>query len=701
MDMDRSAKTLLLPAAGCALAALLLYLPFRSASLDDFDSYNFVRALADFNPARFQPQPPGYVLYVWLGRAALALLGDPRLALTALSAFSAALACGLLFLIGSLLFNRRSGLLAVLLVIATPLMWLNAGKALSDATGLCAQAIGALALVLALRRRLPLWLAAGLIGVAAGFRPQAVLGLGLAWIALALWQRTGWRAWLSSIGATAAGLLTWLLPTLAALNWNVDALRGYLSAAAGFVAGQESLFATALSLQSVLARLGTVWAWASRAVFGPQPEWLLVALAVGGLALALRPALRPAFWPHQVDRRAEIGLIWLWLLPQAVLQVLFLNPELTRYLLALLFPAAVLVAAGLDNLWPESNRLKPQLPNAHGLAGWTQRLQPARLLPLCLALGFCALTGAAALPLAQTLHTVPAPPDQLAQALAQRLPREQTFILAKQSYNALAYLLPGWQVRFADAYDPAALPGLLEASHAPNIVIADPDNVQPGEQYVQVDTLQFARDPQVHAKHALVSAYIYGLTTTLSAADFALPADGVIHIGLAQDGKYVLGGWYRREDIGGAPGRWIGSEVSASLRVLLPARQSTLTLRASSFAPDQTISLACDGRALGPAPLPAPQLLPTPQALGPAHLQEPQPLPTPQALGPAPLQAPQPIPVPQGWTDISFELPAGCAYPDRPTRIDIVPAIRRAPSDDGASTDHRQLAIALSEIRIR
>ena len=42
----------------------------------------------------------------------------------------------------------------------------------------------------------------------------------------------------------------------------------------------------------------------------------------------------------------------------------------------------------------------------------------------------------------------------------------------------------------------------------------------------------------------------------------SLPADSVIHIGSTQAGKYLLGGWYQQEDIGGTPGRWIGSEPS-------------------------------------------------------------------------------------------------------------------------------------------
>ncbi|MCL4507803.1 MAG: glycosyltransferase family 39 protein [Chloroflexi bacterium] len=632
-----------LAAGGVALTALLVYLPFRSLSLDDFDSFNFARALSEFNPARFQPHPPGYVLYVLLGRIALALAGNPTLALTTLSAIGAAVACELLYATATLLFDRRSALIAVLLVIATPLMWLNADKALSDAPGLCAQALGGLLLALAWRRPTArrLAIAAGWVGVAAGFRPQAVLGLAAAWLVVALWTRTPLRAWALAVPAALAGALTWLLPTLSAFGWNIAALSGYMTGATGFVAGQESLFATTLTLQSLGARLAAVWDWSSQAIFGPLPAPLRAILALGALAAAILPFLTRA---RQTGTKPVAWVICAaWLLPQAVLQVLFLNPELTRYLLACLFPAALLIAAGLAQLG----------------AGAGRAATLHRTAPPAVALAFCALTGAAALPLAQTLHTVPAPPDQLAAYLARRLPRDGAFILARQSYNALAYELPGWTVRFADAYAPEALPHLLADSRATYIVIADPEGIQPGEEYVQIDSVHFARDPQVHAKHASVDANIYGLTAALGPAEFALPPDGIIRTGAPQDGKYLLQGWYRVEDIGGIPARWTGSAGSAALRVMLPQRDITLTLTILSYVPNQVISLRCDDQLL------------------------------------------QRMPVYQQWAQVSFQLPAECAHADRPTRLDIQPALRRAPPDDGGSTDRRPLAIAVARIQIK
>ncbi|MGB9873068.1 MAG: hypothetical protein ACPLYD_15605, partial [Anaerolineae bacterium] len=49
----------IVPALFLLAVFLPLYLAFRSASLDDFDSYSFTLALRQFSLDLQQPQPPG------------------------------------------------------------------------------------------------------------------------------------------------------------------------------------------------------------------------------------------------------------------------------------------------------------------------------------------------------------------------------------------------------------------------------------------------------------------------------------------------------------------------------------------------------------------------------------------------------------------------------------------------------------------
>ena len=78
----------------------LLYVAFRSISLDDFDSYSFALALSDFDLELQQPQPPGFPVYVFLGRMLYRITGNARAALTWVSALSGAGVVVLVYALG-------------------------------------------------------------------------------------------------------------------------------------------------------------------------------------------------------------------------------------------------------------------------------------------------------------------------------------------------------------------------------------------------------------------------------------------------------------------------------------------------------------------------------------------------------------------------------------------------------------------------
>src|SRR5215211_2527499 len=64
------------PKAACVIAAVYLvaHLPSLAPSLEDLDSINFALGLHDFDPARHQPHPPGYPVYIALGRISLPIV---------------------------------------------------------------------------------------------------------------------------------------------------------------------------------------------------------------------------------------------------------------------------------------------------------------------------------------------------------------------------------------------------------------------------------------------------------------------------------------------------------------------------------------------------------------------------------------------------------------------------------------------------
>src|SRR5947207_11361643 len=83
------------------VTAILLYTNFQSISLDDFDSVSFALALDHFDISLQQPHPPGFPVYVAVGRAVRDIVGDSRAALTLVSAISGAAAVAALAWLGA------------------------------------------------------------------------------------------------------------------------------------------------------------------------------------------------------------------------------------------------------------------------------------------------------------------------------------------------------------------------------------------------------------------------------------------------------------------------------------------------------------------------------------------------------------------------------------------------------------------------
>jgi hypothetical protein len=137
-----------------------------------------------------------------------------------------------------------------------------------------------------------------------------------------------------------------------------------------------------------------------------------------------------------------------------------------------------------------------------------------------------------------------------------------------------------------------------------------------------------------------------------------LPSSGTIDLGNANE-RYLGPGWYYTENIGGTSARWMGREVTTTLRVNLPAHDYRVTMMATTIVPDQIVAVYVNGQRVAD------------------------------------------LPIGGGWNDYAFDLPADVISADRLTTIDLVPAKRLSPQEltNGQSSDQRPLAAAVSALQ--
>jgi len=341
----------ILSVAAVYVAAHLIFL---APSLEDIDSINFALGLRHFDVANHQPHPPGYPVYIALGRVSLTVIRALAPSLDTARAEAIALALwsaigGGVALLAAWAFFAEVGryrstpspyfkvggisFWATTLLAASPLFWISGMRPLSDMPGL---AIAIAAQALALRgssdRRLLVW-AALLAGVAAGFRVQTAC-LTVPLLAFAIWsQRSAGVVWLATrpVLALIVGAVAWAVPLIVS-SGGIDA---YLRAL-GSQAGEDFAWAGMLWVTRTPRRLMfALWEtfalpWDTLALAAT----IGVASAVGAIVSCLQ------------DRRA-LAVVALAFAPYLVWHLLFQETVFVRYALPTLPLLAWLVVRGV------------------------------------------------------------------------------------------------------------------------------------------------------------------------------------------------------------------------------------------------------------------------------------------------------------------------------------------------------------------
>jgi hypothetical protein len=193
-----------------AATALTRY-AFRSHYLYDIDSVNFALALRNFDPAVHQPHPPGYFLYVYLGRLVDMLFHDANAAFVAISIFFSCGAVALIYALADDWFGRNAALFAGLIFVFSPLAWFHGTVALTYAVEAFFSALtGYLCWRICCGAGRFVVPGAVVVGLAAGFRPSSLLLLTP--LLLFSLRRVDRRQAAAGVAALAVTLLAWLIP---------------------------------------------------------------------------------------------------------------------------------------------------------------------------------------------------------------------------------------------------------------------------------------------------------------------------------------------------------------------------------------------------------------------------------------------------------------------------------------------------------
>lgn len=361
--------------AALALVFAVAHAPFLAASLEDIDSVNFALGVRDFNVAEHRPHPPGYPVYIALGKTAAAIVGavtaatpssTEARALSILSLLAGLVAIGGLYGVFSCLNTPTradaasapwttldvGAFAATAITVSCPLFWYLAVRPMSDLPGLAFALAAQACLALAFwwqapgpdgdRRLGPAATAASgrmivigalLAAVSIGMRSQTVW-LTVPLLVLVLFDRVGRGVAGAMIGGGImfiVGGLAWGIPLLIA-SGGLNAYLAALGTQAGedFSAG-EMLYLNPTPRAAAFALLRTfVHPWDSNALAAA-----MLVLAAGGLVQLL---LR--------DRRALAATLALSV-PYLIFHLVFQDTSFVRYALPIVPAVAFLAVRGV------------------------------------------------------------------------------------------------------------------------------------------------------------------------------------------------------------------------------------------------------------------------------------------------------------------------------------------------------------------
>jgi hypothetical protein len=356
-----------------SLAAHLIFLP---PTLEDLDSVNFALGVRQFDVSRHQPHPPGYPMFIALGKIGTSVLGLAGVSSPEVRGLAiwSAVAAGVLPLFLFVFFRSltpepddRRAAIATVLATCAPLFWFTGVRPLSDLAGLAAAGAALAALGsdlvfqhLAFRRApssqnhaenregirphpnveiqdlTPKLAGAFLAGLSIGFRSQmALLTLPLLVVVLVARPTHRWKL----LAAALAGVAVWAVPLIVLSGGPFGYIRALGSQAGEDFTGVVMLWtnrtvrvALAVFLQSF------VRPWDSPILAG-----VMLSLATAGALSLVKRSPKTLF------------LVLVTFGPYAVFHILFQETVTTRYAVPLIPLVAYLAATALTQADPRAS----------------------------------------------------------------------------------------------------------------------------------------------------------------------------------------------------------------------------------------------------------------------------------------------------------------------------------------------------------
>lgn len=307
------------------LIGLALRLPFLSLYLEDWDSVQFALGLTNYSIAQHQPHPPGYPLYILLGKIFWQFSGNDTLALTLLSGILGSLATVPLFLLVKKMFDQKTAIISSILFLVIPISWTLSEVALTNIPGLFFLLVFIYLLYQTKDNLRNLLLTSLLGGFILGVR-FTELPIILALLSLVLMKHLSLKRVFVSLLFFILGVSLWMIPVVVLTGFD-KFLESY-SWIANYVIKHDAL---------VEKRFESLWYLLK---VGYTPYFII--FGFGAVLISL--------FKKELIKQFRFQFLIVWLISYAIPLIFIYNLEVPRYTLPLLPPLVILSSTYFTHL---------------------------------------------------------------------------------------------------------------------------------------------------------------------------------------------------------------------------------------------------------------------------------------------------------------------------------------------------------------
>jgi len=400
--------------------SFLMRLSFRSNYLDDWDSVQFALAIKDYSIVLHQPHPPGYPIYVFIGRIMNIFINDPTKSLIMVSVMFGSLSLVPTYLITEKFFNKETAILSSIILLLTPAHLLFSEVAMTDIVSLFFVTTTIYLLCLGIEKTKYLYIGSFVLGITSGIRLTDIILISILSIVLIYRlkeKKLRLKELIFTIMSVIIGMSIWLIPIIIDTGFD-NLIRAEISQFDYNKNTSTINQGISITFDKIIGLYVTGWS----VVF-----YIFILIT---LIFTVSEVLKRDI---NIDRR--IIIIIIWLLTYFIYSTFYNDLYISRYLLPQFAPLSIIFSHSMIKILDLVKR-PIKLPIAIIFS------------ILIIIMGSQAITGA------YTISTTKPAPVQAAEMIKNNYDPDNTVIIAKDSHRHFQYYLPNFTfLRFEDTQD--------------------------------------------------------------------------------------------------------------------------------------------------------------------------------------------------------------------------------------------------------